>query len=169
MRFLLYLFLSTVFFVCSATTCCYYEDDEQEPCRLVDIQLHTLDNSGEEPVASYGPINRNALVIGIDYLVLYSGEEYPALYTNSYYGQRNIIGNIVEGPRVYTASDFGEGYPAGSEITDLFSIPAKDIYGKHNISMILRQTPPAGEYTFVVRIRCSDRAIEKSTGRIKLI
>ena len=159
MKLKYYLFLSSIFFIFAGTSC-----PTDSPVDLVDIELTHFDYSGEKMIESEDPIKKEAYVLGVRYLVKYAhstSDTKPQYYNpESNYGDTEYIENYdgTPSPKIYCNTDLGDSYPAGSDITHLFSI------GTHNdvkmdLILVLKDAPPAGTYSFKVRFYCKNNTI----------
>ncbi|HCO67825.1 MAG TPA: hypothetical protein DIT04_08755 [Dysgonomonas sp.] len=146
-------------FMFCATSC----PDDLLYVQLVDIELYNLDFSGEKMTESSEPIKKEAYVIGIKYLVKHDyegfGDKTWYYHPDKEYGNSEIITNIKRNPTVLTLSDFNEDYPAGSDISHLFTYGRSDYYEEMSLLLVLNAVPDPGIHSFKVKLPTENNLI----------
>lgn len=159
MKLKLYLLISIVFILNIAMKCDEKDAEETIPPKLIGIEIYNVNNEGKNPIVSDEPIKKEAYIIAISYL-----EEDEYTHADYYY---NITGSI-KSERIYCNVDIGTEYPAGSEISKLFS---KIIFGPkpYSHAFVLRKSIPVDTYIFKVVVTDNeDKVFEASTNPIEL-
>ncbi|WP_419033022.1 hypothetical protein [Dysgonomonas gadei] len=157
----LYLLISLVFLLNTAMSCDEKEGGEPIVITITGIELYNINNEGQGPVISDEPIKKEAYLIGIRYVyVIEENEE-----TIEYYYR---IGGDIKSEQIVSNVDIGEEYPAGSDISGLFT---KTPFAPQPLdyAFVLRKSIPAGTYSFKVILTTNeDKVIEVSTNPIEL-
>lgn len=153
MKLKAYLLLSVAFLLCTATSC-----PQDYDVYILDMEVSNFDNSGADMFVSEEPINKNAYVIGINYLVGFSkDDERPHRLSEDFYDEETIK-NPLQSIKILCNTNFNDEYPAGSEITNSFRIVENKKLGQ-DILLILQAHPATGNHSFKVILNCSDGQI----------
>jgi len=165
MKVKFYLLPILAFMIFAATSC-----PEDRNVYLVNIKVENLDNSGEDVRISEEPINRNAFVIGVKYLVGNSPNDkdpYPYNKKPSY--SNLMILNFPGNPTVFCNDAFDEDHPADSDVTKFFKFSASNSDGDYSMLLVLKEPPAAGTYSFRVVFDCPNNVvIRKDTEPVTL-
>lgn len=162
MKFKIYLPLVLIFVMCTATSC----PEKEQDVYLIDIEVANLDNSGENMFESDDPVNKDAYVIGVKYLV---GNSPNDIHINPFNKDNSdqVILNLTANPKVFCNDDFNKEHPAGSDVTKFFRFgKAKDV--RQDFLLILATPPAPGTYSFKVVYECSNTTIVKDTNPVTL-
>ncbi|SBV97832.1 DUF5034 domain-containing protein [uncultured Dysgonomonas sp.] len=155
----LYLLISFLFLLNTAMSCDEKEGGEPKAVTIKAIELYNINNEGQGPVISDEPIKKEAYMIGIRYLIE-ENEETTGLYYR--------VSDNIKSEQIVSNVDIGEEYPAGSDISGLFTKTSYTSILLDN-AFVLKKSIPAGTYSFkVILTTKEDKVMEASTNLIEL-
>lgn len=151
---------------------------EYRSCKLTDVQLHHMNNEGEQPVeATSARIKKEAYMLRIDLIT-------DSLINSSYRGFYKLEDGIVK-ININTVNAFNQDYPVGADITACFKDYPRtvgqnignytqqgdtiDVMYGNKMYLALRTIPQAGTHSFKVTMTmASGKKIERETTPIVL-
>ncbi|MDU1889701.1 MAG: hypothetical protein E6767_03345 [Dysgonomonas sp.] len=152
------LLLSIIFILCNGMSC--DDGDESDHGNLLGFQLVNLNNEGEAPFFSRGPIKKEAYAIGIIYFIDRERKYDHLSFENVEYGATG---------KIYCNTDFNHEYLAGSDISDIFIHSEKTDSAGVDALFLLKEIPQAGNHSFKIVYTLKDGTIiESSTEPIEL-
>jgi hypothetical protein len=180
MKYLLRTILVLAIFLGMGFECDGYWDEEPEykSCKLIDFQLHHMNNEGKEPVeATSTGIKKEAYMLRIDLIT-------DSLLSNYNYPNYKLEDGIIK-LDINTVNTLNQDYPAGADIRTCFENYPRtveqgigdytqkgdtiDIMTGSKIYLALRTIPQAGLHSFKVTLTlASGKKIEKETVPIAL-
>lgn len=158
MKMKFYLLPVLAFIIFTATSC----PEEDGDVYLVNIEVVNLDNSGEDAYISEEPVNRNAFVIGVNYLVGYTppNEKKPFSFNKKFSYDNIVILNFPDNPTIICNEDFDEDHPANSDVTKFFKISTHNDRD-YDMLLLLMEPPVTGTYSFRVVFNCPNNVVIK--------